>query len=235
MKNFNFIIVFVVFFCFGGLMAFGQENNIQVFEKDGWGFSIQGDMYLQKVKLHNYPLLAVKFQHYDYVNEGEFGQYSIGASALYTWHPFKNDCPKLFLRFGLGGEFSRSGKNDTFLFNTQIKLGYTIKIKNVGIDIFTGPTGRFAPYKRSYEGDFFVYIPAPILYGKMSMYTGGVSWSFGCGFNYKHVGLFVAYNQPLTKFEHFSYDINDEYGRYVESIGDEAMCKYLTVGLTYKF
>lgn len=156
-------------------------------DKGGWGVSVFGDF-----KVENTPVLigdldpGTEFYNGPFEQKFVYRQWSIGCSGLYTWYPLKNNkvagLTHIFARFGLGGEFNRYGYNDQFLFNSEILLGYTFSFKNVSLDLYTGPKGKFAPFRRSYTGPYGLVTPGtpntahdvselPIY--TTNMYTGG--------------------------------------------------------------
>ena len=234
---------------FGGATMKAQS----VFEKDGFGVSVNADITTEEIPdlLVGPPgpisgLYWPPFVHY-IIDE----QWGIGATALYSWHPFKsvansNFAKFFFTEFGLGGVFSRYGINDAFLFNSHIFLGYTFAFNKIGIDIFTGPTAKFAPYTQNYEGPYgYVYkdngsessLPTDVsqlpVYN-FKMYTGGVTWSFGAGINVKNFGIFAHYNLSLTDFEHLTVKEVKPQNQKIK-FPNNKYYNSVTVGLKYYF
>ncbi|MDE6397424.1 MAG: hypothetical protein K2K84_09135, partial [Muribaculaceae bacterium] len=175
-------------------------------------------------------------------------QWSVGGSVFYNWHPLTStNSPALkqfFTRFALGGEFNRYGSNDQFLFNAQVLLGYSFKFDKICLDVYTGPTGKFAPRVRSFTGPYgYVYdsdylpeldLPrdkSELPVWTIKMYTGGVYWTFGVGLRINHFGINLGYNQSLSDFERFRRLENSQYIKYWSN----PLLNSMTAGLQYFF
>lgn len=205
------------------LSAKSQSDGFQI--KNGWGVSLYSDF---TVKEYYEGVIGITAQA-PFEQLWVSKMYSFGANASYTIFPFKK-CSGLkfpfFTRFVLGGEYNKYGDNESFIFNAEALLGYTFKIKKIGIEIFTGPKGKFAPYTRSYKTKDKLNKSKTI-----KMYSGGLYWTAGVGLRSQHVGFSVSYNQGLTKdFEHLWSPTNKK-----EYFFNIALFNTMTIGLQYYF
>ncbi|MDE6397024.1 MAG: hypothetical protein K2K84_07120 [Muribaculaceae bacterium] len=235
-------LALLVAFC--GISGSAQSTSFSS-DKGGWGVSIFGDL-----KVENTPvMLAALGPGYTFYGppfeqrrDMVYRQWSIGCSGFYTWYPLTNSktagLTHVFARFGLGGDFNRYGYNDQFLFNSEILLGYTFSFKNVSLDLYTGPKGKFAPNRRSYTGPYGMVSVYPDEYPNdvsqlpvytTRMYTGGAYWSFGATLKIQHVGINLSYNQGISDFEYYSSpDL-----KYLPA--NPRALNTMTVGLQYYF
>lgn len=225
-----------------------QDVKLTPYEKDGFGVEVQSTFRVEcrDIEIVGGPNGGHRCkQEYD-KNPGKNywgiqNSWAVGAGAYYTYHPFKalnnSGLSHIFTRFGLGGEFMKYDSDKMFLFNAKVLLGYTFKFGNFGIDVFTGPTGRFAPKKDSYDSYDFA-VPRPEFPGlpgyesrpvKYKTYYGAMAWTVGVNLNFRHIGFSVAYNAPLTDMEHYSSPDHSI------SFWPRPQFKNMTVGLHYFF
>ncbi len=245
-KKISAFLICATFSTFQSVKA--QDNELTPFEKDGFGVEVQSTF---RVECRGIEIVGDRNGGHRCKKEEPTkpgkkdwaiqNSWSVGAGAFYTLHPLKalnnKALSHFFTRFGLGGEFQKYDSDSMFLFNAKILLGYNFRFGNFGIDVFTGPTGRFAPKKDSYNSfDFQVtrpefpgtpgYETRPANY---KTYYGSMAWTVGVNLNFKHIGVSVAYNAPLTDMEHYSSPDHSI------SFWPRPQFKSMTVGLHYFF
>ena len=177
--------------CLLTVSLFSKAQSDEIYLKNGWGINVESNILAHRWKIvrdggHN-------------TNTPDGKLFSIGANANYTWHPFRPGAffsQRFFMRFSLGGEYMECQEDHdellfrNFMFDTKVLLGYSLIIKNMCFNIFTGPTGRFIPYKNHKKSRPY--------HSSESYYIGSADWTFGLEARFRNWGVNFAYKQPMT-------------------------------------
>lgn len=234
------------------IQCYGQDsiNREYSFEKNGWGIAISEEVSIET----DSEDMSDYFSNYisnkkHYVSRSDVRSKfnAPGITLHYLWHPFmrRNTASwvdRLFVKPEVGGQIEvQSTRTEwtKFLFTANVLFGYTIKIRNFGFDIYTGPAAKIATkhYTRNnYTGENNNW---PIKLDEISYtydYTPWcVSWRFGFALNYTHFGLTISYNQPMGYYMRETIRDTGQAGNPIIGKNNRRQLKYLSFGLSYKF